>query len=440
MAITLASDSLSDSSLTDGISRGDLTSATRLWVRNWPTAVGAARLYVDRLEVPGLAAEALIGTISMTAMGRGPREDVASFVTAAVRELGEDEDAPASQSGEILEVYPSPRMTRTFEALPTSAQQVLREVAEGRPSDEHAEHALTVLQTDFLRSHLAEAPTPECRSSHLAMSEAAERSATGGFPASNWPHLSTCAWCTEAFHEIAFSNTALSALITPAAFAAVSPIVAPTTLSEPVAEPEPAAAATVVGLEAVTGAEGAGAVETAEGAEAAESTSHRAGAPALLRGGRNRLLGAAGVTAAAAVLALILTQTLSGGDDATEPSAANGALPTPSALATDGLDGFDATPTAPATPATPRTPSEKPSATEAAPLVLPTPAPTSTSPSPSLSEAAPKPAPKPTKKPTPKTTPSPTSPTTSSPPEPTPTPTPSPTPTCNDFQHFLGIC
>ena len=36
MAITLPADGLSDAEITDGIARGDITSAARLWVRLWP--------------------------------------------------------------------------------------------------------------------------------------------------------------------------------------------------------------------------------------------------------------------------------------------------------------------------------------------------------------------------------------------------------------------
>jgi hypothetical protein len=96
MAITLASDALSDAEITDRIGLGDLESAARLWVRHWPTALDAARRYVGPDEVPGLAAEALIGTVSAIAIGRGPREDVHGFVVEAVRELGEDDEPPTT--------------------------------------------------------------------------------------------------------------------------------------------------------------------------------------------------------------------------------------------------------------------------------------------------------------------------------------------------------
>ena len=78
MAITLASDALSDAEITDGIGQGDLEAAARLWVRHWPTALTAAREYVGPDEVPGLAAEALIATVSAIAIGRGPRENVSA--------------------------------------------------------------------------------------------------------------------------------------------------------------------------------------------------------------------------------------------------------------------------------------------------------------------------------------------------------------------------
>src|SRR5689334_9361071 len=119
MAVTLASDAFSDAVITDGIGRGDVASAARLWVRFWPTALEASRTFVEPPEVPGLAAEALIGTIAAIAVGRGPREDVAAFVRSAVQELGEDDephtpgDAPA-----LPDVFASALMTRAFSGLP----------------------------------------------------------------------------------------------------------------------------------------------------------------------------------------------------------------------------------------------------------------------------------------------------------------------------------
>ena len=418
MAITLASDSLSDASITDGIGAGDLRSAARLWVRHWPTALAASRLYVDRAEVPGLAAEALIGTISMTALGRGPREGVSAFVASAVRELGEDDEPPAVDIHELAEVYASPRLSRAFAELPLSAQQVLREVAHGGSGDEHVEDALTVLQSSYLTSHLGDAPSRECRPTHVSMLAAVEGRTTSGFSGTHWLHMSTCAWCTEAFHEIAFSNLALDALIVPAVLAA--PVEAP--LPPEVAEPVLAAV-----------------VEEEQAAE--QPTPHRAGVHVLLSGGRKRLMAAVAVTAAAAVIALVLAQTLGGTDDGTAPTSATGtseAQPTPEAALTGGSDANILGSTDPE-----RTPSGDPSATVAGPLSIPTPSgsPIATlTPQDDEPDETPSPTPKPTRKPDP----TPSAPGTSAAPdpEPTPDPTPSATPTvsCNGLQHLLGFC
>ena len=123
MAITLASDAISDAEITDAIGLGDLEAAARLWVRHWPTALEAARQYVDRDEVPGLAAEALISTVSAIAIGRGPREDVRGFVLDAVRELGED-DTPPTPGPDHPPVFVSPMMTHAFSELDTRQASV----------------------------------------------------------------------------------------------------------------------------------------------------------------------------------------------------------------------------------------------------------------------------------------------------------------------------
>lgn len=400
MAITLASDSLSDASVTDGIGRGDLAAAARLWVRLWPTALASARLYVDRPEVPGLAAEALIGTISMTALGRGPREDVAGFVAAAVRELGEDDEPPAIDVADLPAIFISPRLTRSFAALPASAQEELRNPD---AADDHAVHALTVLQTSYLTTHLDEAPSRECKPTHIALLTAAEGRRTDGFAANNWLHMSTCAWCTEAFHELAFSNTALPALIAPAVFVTeVEVPLAP--LEVEVAEPVLAAVAEE---------------------ETEEVTPHRAGVHAVLRGGRNRILVAAAFTAAVALLAVVISQNLSGTDDGTAPSAVTSAQPSAEPTSTDGTDahGFGGTL---------ESPGALPTASVAGPLEIASPSATPEA------ETSATPKPKPTKKPSP----TPSAPATSAPPSPDPTPTPStsPTPACNPLQHLLGFC
>src|SRR5689334_11624430 len=207
MAITLASDALSDAEITDGIGLGDLGSAARLWVRHWPTALEAARQYVGPDEVPGLAAEALIATVSAIAIGRGPREDVDGFVIEAVRELGEDDEPPVT-GPEHPAVFVSPMMTDAFAELDYELQDTLRTAVAVGHLDDEGIRALTVLQHYYLAEHTDRAATPACRRAHIAMMSAVDSSTTEVVPGSTWLHMSTCAWCTEAFHEVAFSNLA----------------------------------------------------------------------------------------------------------------------------------------------------------------------------------------------------------------------------------------
>lgn len=400
MAITLAHDSLSDAEVTDGIGRGDLASAARLWVRHWSTALSTARLYVERAEVPGLAAEALIGTISMTALGRGPREDVAGFVTSAVRELGEDDEPVVLDTDAFPDVYVSPRLTRSFADLHAEDQELLRDLAFGVPRDEQTARALTVLQTSYLTGHLDEAPTRDCRSTHVALIAAAEQRADT-FSNHHWLHMSTCAWCTEAFHELAFSNIALDALLAPTALSTA--IVAPESMPEEVAAPVVAAV-----------------IEEAEPSHLEPA----GGVLTLLRGGRNRLLTVVALTAAVALVAVVLSQNLSGNEDPTSPSAASNAQPTAESTATGGND-------AGILGSLEETPWDVPTATVAGPMEIATPKATKTP-----TASATKPASKPTKTPSS----SPSAPATSAPPTNAPAPTPTPTKTCNPLQHLLGFC
>lgn len=405
MAITLASDSWSDAEVTDAVGRGDLAAAARLWVRHWPAALVAARLYVDRAEVPGLAAEALIGTVSVTAIGRGPREDVGAFVTAAVRELGALDDEPATpdRSTDLPDVFVSPRMTSSFGELPADTQRLLRTVAREHRVEEETEPALTVLQTSYLTTHLDEAPSRECRPAHVAMIAVADGSARDGFAGHTWLHLSTCAWCTEAFHEIAFSNVALDALVTPAVLnsrLAAVPVAAVVAAAEPPPEPE--------------------IVEE----------------PEPVRGGwlaGRRRIATAGVLAAAVVaVAVVLSQGLSSGEDPTTPTAATGSQPTSAVPTPTASDLPEPTTTDDATPLAPTASVPTGSVEVAGPQVAASDVPT----------AAPKPTPKPDPTPT-KAPPADPDPTPSQPPaDPDPTPTPSATPTrsCNPLQHLLGFC
>ena len=422
MAITLASDVLGDAETTDSIGIGDVGSAARVWVRYWPTALTAARRYVDPAEVPGLAAEALIGTIAAIAIGRGPREDVEEFVTSAVRELGEGDDQtpdPSNSAGHP-DVFVSATMTRSFAELDPSTQDSLRSLASDNAVDSDANRALTVLQHYYLAEHADNAETAACRRPHIALMSVAEGS-TRTMSGECWLHLSTCAWCTEAFHEIAYSSIALDALVDPAVLrpvapAPVLPVVAATAVpvvAEPV-EFEPWAAEPVV----------------AEAGPEAE-------APVVIgvrrRNRRGRLVAVAAVTVAAVgVVAVLLT----GGNDVTTPTAAD---TVPSATPTEpetppSVGGPEAPETVPTTPVAGTT------------SAVPTPTPT-----PTIQAVATTAAAKPSKKPTPSKTPTkkpsasatsrPSTPPTTAAPTPTPTPTPTTTPKpCNPLQHLLGLC
>ncbi|WP_123227338.1 hypothetical protein [Nocardioides marmoriginsengisoli] len=448
MAITLASDVLGDAEITDSIGAGDVGSAARLWVRYWPTALTAARQYVEPAEVPGLAAEALIGTIAAIAIGRGPREDVEEFVTSAVRELGEGDDQtpdPGNAAGHP-DVFVSAAMTRSFAELDEATQDSLRTIAADQALDDDHARALTVLQHYYLAEHADNAISTACRRPHIALMSVAEGS-TKNMSAEAWVHLSTCAWCTEAFHEIASSNTALGALIDPAvlhpvASAPIAPVAGVAAATEAVepwaAEPDDtevaALAAVPAALEVTTpvpfepwASEATATDDTTE--VAAVGVASAAGA--RKRGRRRRLVALAAVTAAAvAVVAVVL----SGGDDGTTPASAG---TTPSATADDptlppSIGGPEAPETAPTTPA----------ATTEAPTPTATPTDAATA---DATTAAAKPTKKstPTKKPTtkPSSTPRPSDPPTTAEPTPTPTPTPTTTPKpCNALQKLLGLC
>lgn len=421
MALTLAPDDSSDAEITDGIGLGDLESAARLWVRHWPTALEAARQYVGPDEVPGLAAEALISTVSAIAIGRGPREDVRGFVLEAVRELGEDDEPPATGS-EHPAVFVSPMMTHAFAELEPELQDVLRtSVAVGRLGDDGI-RALTVLQHYYLAEHTDRATTPACRRAHIAMMSVVDSTAGGGVPGKTWLHMSTCAWCTEAFHEVAFSNTALGALIDPAVLtpSAVAPVAEP--VVEPVAEPvapEPVALAPLV-------------AETADhdALPVPEEDDEDEVAVVPVHAGRRRnRLAAVGVAAAAAasVVAVIL---LGQGSDTTAPTA-SGTGNTTQAAPTVGETADDEsgspTPSVLATVAGP----------VLSPVAKPTAATTSAQPSPTAAATTARatPSSRPSSQPSPTTAP------TTAEPTPTPSPTPTSTPTrCNALQHLFGLC
>ncbi|RNL81428.1 hypothetical protein [Nocardioides marmorisolisilvae] len=435
MAITLASDAISDAEITDAIGLGDLEAAARLWVRHWPTALEAARLYVSPDEVPGLAAEALIATVSAIAIGRGPREDVHGFVVEAVRELGEDDEPPVG-GPEHPPVFVSPMMSSSFAQLDPELQDTLRTAVAVGQLDEEGVRALTVLQHYYLAEHTDRAETPACRRAHIAMMSVADSSATEGVPRKTWLHMSTCAWCTEAFHEVAFSNIALGALIEPAVLnPPVVAVGAPLESFETVAAPfelEDGAAAEEPTdfVEPVYLAPEEPLLFDAQPVPEEEDEDEAAAVVAAAHVGsrRGRLI-AIGIAAAAAV-SVVGVILVGQGDDTTAPTAAGTDTTTQAAPSGDATPSDDVE-----DPAT-----ESPSGftTVDAPLA-PTKAATSKATTASTpTKAATKPASTPTR--SNPSTPTPTSQPTTSEPTPTPTPTATPTKPCNRLQHLLHIC
>lgn len=430
MAITLGSEALGDAEVTDGIGRGDVEAAASLWVRYWPTALASARQFVNPDEVPGLAAEALVGTIAAISVGRGPREDLSSFVTAAVAELGESDVPPEAGGAPVPDVFVSPLMTRAFAGLSEEDQEILWSTGTGTPDGyvptEARLRALTALQRDYLAEHTEHAEDPDCQQAHAALAAGVAR----GVPlaGTTWVHLSECAWCTEAFHELAFSNVALSALVDRGS-------VAPT----PVAA-APAVAATLAPTTAAASAETPGHPMEVEAQP--EPDDEPVGAHAtevapvgLLRRRRTRIFGGA-VLAAAAVTAALLV--LTGPDDSASRLTAAGSEQTQEQDAPEPVvSDFVAPPVAAESP-------------------TPTPTPSAVAPSSSTRVTAPVAQPTPTDQPTPTPTPTPKAPAPAAPTprpsaqptasaEPTPTPTPAPTPTptsppCSNLAHFFGFC
>jgi hypothetical protein len=428
MAITLVSDALGDAEVTDNVGLGEVDSAARLWVRHWSVALSAARQYVEPVEVPGLAAEALIGTIAAIAIGRGPREDVDTFVTAAVRELGEDDDTAPDPSRAALypEVFGSAMLTRAFTELDAETQESLRAVARDHVVAQDGARALTVLQHYYLAEHSESAESPACRRSHIALMAVVEGS-TKILSGASWMHLSDCAWCTEAFHEVAFSNIRLDALID-------SAVLDGTGASEiPAAAPITAAPVTTAPV--VAGPLFADEPVFEPWAEPAVGTPLAEAGPAPRRRRRGRALTGAAVAAAAiAVVAVLLTN----GADGTSPAASSTVPETTTSPSPSPSATFDEPSTTPDTavggPATPGT--SVPTVTDSTAPPKPTKSATATDkPTDKSPDAKPtKTSPKPTPKPTPSATPTTTAPT------PTPTPTAAPTKPCNALQHLFGIC
>lgn len=438
MAITLGSVVLSDAEVTDGIGIGDVAAAARLWVRYWPTALSAARMYVESDEVPGLAAEALIGTIAAISVGRGPREDLNAFVTAAVTELGEsDEPAPSLTAPAPPEVFVSPMMTRAFAGLSGEDQEILWLTIAGEQADQLIAEALnvqtamaaearlgalTALQRDYLAEHTERATDPACHQAHGAMAAAVSRGKSLG--GGTWVHMSECAWCTEAFHELAFSNVAINALVDRATLEPVVPVVVP-----PVVEPaeptavEPAAALVEPLLEELPP------VPYEPDLEPAASSGRSAVLAPLggLRGRRTRIAAGALVAAAAITAGVLVLTSLDGSDDTLNTAGAGQAQAEP----TDEPESFVsvAPPLVDDLPTPPTSPATSPTATPTAARVVAPPTQAASTPRPTTAA----PTPKPSATPTPTPEPSPTAPTAS----PTPTPT---GPRCNALAHLLGFC
>jgi hypothetical protein len=445
MSITLASDALSDAEVTDEVGRENLTAAARLWVRHWPGALAVARLYVEAAEVPGLAAEALVGTVAITATGRGPRSDVPAFVSAAVRELGEDDgDQPFAPDPAMPDIFVSRYLTFSYADLSEAEQRALS----GTPLDQDDAivlGALTALQTSYLAAHLGDAPTNECGPVHLAMLAVAEEPSET-FAAPHWLHVSTCAWCTEAFHEVAFSNVALSELIAPDTFVVAPVAVAPVAIAPVEAEPaeellvddavveeDPIAdPITEVTLAVVTPLLLADKAKQDEPAEATASGTHRAGAWTVLKTGRSRVVGGVIAAAALATVALVLGQSNDGSTPTASPRKADVASSHGPTTPSDPTSAATSTgtPTAGAAvdTSTPANPISVPTGVNTRPAATSIP---SDHPTPTARTTKP---PKPTKGPSAGPSRSPTTPASS------PTPTPTPTKSCNPLQHLLGMC
>jgi len=451
MAITLGSVVLSDAEVTDGIGFGDVAAAARLWVGHWPIALSAARTYVEPDEVPGLAAEALVGTIAAIAVGRGPREDLTAFVVAAVTELGEGDDPPPASRTTTPppEVFTSPMMTRAFAGLPAEDQEILWLTIAGEHTDQLIAEALnittaeavevrygalTALQRDYLAEHTEYADSTACRQAHGAMAAAVTRSAS--LSGATWVHMSECAWCTEAFHELAFSNVAINALVDRDAIArAVAPVVpvaleavvAPAVVIPGLQDPGPLQPVAATDLSAVPEpvTEPAALLTPPEpgGFHAAPAAS-----PLGFLRRRARVVAGALVTAAAITVGVVVITGLNGPDGS--PASAQ---TDQDQTAPDDSDEFPDSFESVAPPAA----EEIPKPTQTAPA-SPKPSVTAT---PTLA-ADPIPRPSATPRPSPTSTP------TTATPKPSPTsvpttvaPTPTPTaPPCNALQHLLGFC
>jgi hypothetical protein len=456
MAFTLARDELTDEELVELIGRGDLRAAACFWVRHWPTALTASRGLVEPAEVPGLAAEALIGTLAAVRVGTGPRDHAAVFVIDAVHELGGEEYLVEHLAGPAYpDVFASSTMAAAFDDLPIADRQLLwAALADGygdadlatslgtTAAEAAARHdaALGELQTGYLRRHAAVAVRAECATTHELLAAAVADPSTT-LPRETGVHVSECVVCTEAFHELAHSSVDLRPLLGAGAYPGPLPTAAqmPRAVAAPVLEETPAPEPTEVPAPLPAFDPAPEPVSVAKAAILPELDGEVAEEP------RRRRSLALVLTAAGLAAAVALAFNLTGGSSGTTPLAA-GAAPedTPtgqySAPSLPGVDPAVATPSTTASGSA--TPTATPTGT-ASPDDAVTDEPDADDPTPSST-----PSRTPTSKPTPAT---PTK--TSTPdPDPTPTPTPSdppatevpePTPTkapCNLVQKLLGLC
>jgi hypothetical protein len=479
MTFTLALDGLTDAELVDRTATGDPTAAARFWVRHWPTALTAARGLVEPAEVPGLAAEALIGTLAAIRVGSGPRSNSAVFVIDAVHELGGDEFSSQNLAALTYpDVFPSPTMARSFATLRVEDQQVLWAVlADGVPLDEvgeavgigadeaarTADALLGSVQSAYLRRHVELGVQPECAAAHSFLGSAVDHHETT-LPTETWMHLSECVVCTEAFHELAHSTVALGPLLGAASFPGTLPD-PEEPLEVPAAGPAAAAvAAAHVAPLAVLAAEPDAAAEPVPEPADAGPVVDLAATTVIAPVELDELLGPAPDVAAASEPDLAPAA-----DDAPPTSHADPSRRRPLALvlvaavlvgvvalAVSLLHGGSETPPASAAAGIPTgTPTGSPTETSADGRTTPGPSRTTaaaararakrarTGPSPTASATVDAPAaPRPTRRPTRKPSTSPSHhPTSKPPPAGTPsTPTPTPTPRCNGLQHLLHVC
>ncbi|MGO4255066.1 hypothetical protein [Marmoricola sp. RAF53] len=445
MTFTLAPDEQTDAELLHRVGTGDPAAAARLWVRLWPEALEAARGLVDPAEVPGLAAEALVGTLAAVALGTGPTDEATGFVVAAVHELGED-DLGGSHFpvADHPDVFPSRTFGEVFGTLPDEDQQLLR--ADG--SAAAAGPALGRLQESYLRRHAAGAETPDCVDTHAflgAATAAAPDDPAPEIPHRTWVHLSECAVCTEAFHELAHSPVALVALLGTASAPAAIPVVAagvgfPSPLGVPTEQPDASGWNDGNGLEAETSGQPIPLEDDEQEAVVPVVVPARRRAERRWRRPLVALLAAAIVVSVVGVAVGVSRQD----DEQPAASAAPEAIPTDTDPAADAV----AEPADPASPPT-ETPTPTPAPTQV-PTLVNTPTATAVATAAAAATTEPVTAPKPASKPTRKATAKPTSPaapkptSSSSPSAPattapaSPAPTPSPTKTCNALQKLFG--